>query len=151
MQEIKVRLLESYDINLGVPAYQTDGAAGADLKACLPEGSIVLAPKERRLIPTGFAVQIPHGYEWQIRPRSGLSLKTGLLVPNSPGTIDSDYRGEVKVILANLGNGPVKIHHGDRIAQAVLNKFEQASFKVVNELDWSERGSGGFGSTGEGD
>ena len=151
MVEVQVKLLENFDSSLGVPAYQTNGAAGADLKACLPEGSIILAPKERKLIPTGLAVQIPEGFEWQIRPRSGLSLKTGLIIPNSPGTIDCDYRGEVKIILANYSDEPVQIHHGERIAQAVLNKYERAVFLTTEKLSDSERGSGGFGSTGKGD
>lgn len=146
---IKIKFLDHYDRTFGSPAYQSTGAAGVDLRASLPEGKLVVSPGERTLVSTGLSVEIPEGLEWQIRPRSGLSLKTGLLVPNSPGTIDSDYRGEVKVILGNFSESPITINHGDRIAQAVLCRFERAEFVVVDELSASDRGEGGFGSTGK--
>lgn len=147
--KVKIKFLSHFDESFGPPSYQSIGAAGADLRASLEEGSMTILPGERKLVPTGLSVEIPLGYEWQIRPRSGLSLKTGLLVPNSPGTIDSDYRGEVKVILGNFGEGPIVINHGDRIAQAVLCKFERADFIEVSKLSDSSRGAGGFGSTGK--
>lgn len=110
---------------------------------------MVLAPGERKLIPTGLSMEIPLGFEIQVRPRSGLSFKTGLMVVNAPGTIDADYRGEIKVILGNLGQNDEVITHGDRIAQLVLCPVWQASFEVASELSETERGSGGFGSTGK--
>ena len=130
-----------------LPAYETLGSAGMDLRANI-EGVINLQPFERKAIPTGLFIGLPQGIEAQIRPRSGLSLKTGLSIPNSPGTIDSDYRGEIKVIVANLSNTVVEIKDGDRIAQMVIAKYERAEWKVVTNLDETERGSGGFGSTG---
>lgn len=130
-----------------LPSYQTAGAAGADLCACLPE-PVVLAPSQRALIPTGLSFAIPSGYEIQVRPRSGLAAKHGVTVLNSPGTIDSDYRGEVKVILINLGTEDFTIAPGDRIAQMVVAPVEQTQFQVVEALSATERGQGGFGSTG---
>ncbi len=130
-----------------LPAYETMGSAGMDLKANI-EGAINLQPFERLAVPTGLFIALPHGFEAQIRPRSGLSLKSGLSIPNSPGTIDSDYRGEIKVIVANLSNNIVEIKDGDRIAQMVIAKYERAEWNVVTNLDETERGSGGFGSTG---
>jgi len=130
-----------------LPAYETMGSAGMDLKANI-EGVINLQPFERLAVPTGLFIALPHGFEAQIRPRSGLSLKSGLSIPNSPGTIDSDYRGEIKVIVANLSNDLVEIKDGDRIAQMVIAKYERAEWSVVTNLDETERGSGGFGSTG---
>lgn len=147
--QVKIKFLDHYDQSFETPAYQSSGAAGVDLRACLPEGKLIILPGERVLIPTGISVEIPVGFEWQIRPRSGLSLKTNLLVPNAPGTVDSDYRGEVKIILGNFGDGPTTIMHGDRVAQAVLCRFERAEFVVVDELSVSDRGIGGFGSTGK--
>lgn len=129
------------------PEYSTKQAAGADLHAFLAE-SVTIKPLERVLIPTGIHMAIPEGYEVQIRPRSGLAAKHGITVLNTPGTIDSDYRGEVKVILVNLSNEPFTVNNGDRIAQMVFSKCEQASFSIVKDLDETERGSGGFGSTG---
>lgn len=132
-----------------VPVYQTAGAAGADLSAYLPTGTIRIAPGERALIPTGLKMEIPSGYEVQVRPRSGLTIKHGLVVMNSPGTIDADYRGEVKVILANLGKEPIEIVHHMRIAQMVVAAAPQAAFLVSQEeLSHTDRGVGGFGSTG---
>lgn len=147
---VKVQKLVHYDPNLPLPSYETLGAAGADVRACLGEGEkIVLAPGERKLIPTGMAFEIPVGFEIQVRPRSGLSFKTGLMVVNSPGTIDADYRGEVKVILGNLGMKEEVIAHGDRIAQLVLCPVWQARFEEASELSETARGNGGFGSTGK--
>ncbi len=130
-----------------LPAYQTGGSAGADLMALLDE-PVVIEPGNRALIPTGIALELPVGYEAQVRPRSGLAAKAGLTVLNAPGTIDSDYRGEVSVILINHGSEPAIIRDGDRIAQLVIAPVVQASFSLVHELDSTERGSGGFGSTG---
>jgi dUTP pyrophosphatase len=130
-----------------LPAYATEGAAGLDIRANTPE-PIVLAPLERQLIPTGLFVAIPLGYEIQIRPRSGLAFKHGITVLNTPGTIDADYRGEIKVLLVNLSNISFTIEPGERIAQMVLAKHEILSWKTTNALPSTERGAGGFGSTG---
>ena len=147
---VKVLKLEHFDVKLPLPSYETLGAAGADIRACLGEGEqIVLAPGERKLIPTGLAFEIPLGFEVQVRPRSGLSFKTGLMVVNAPGTIDADYRGEIKVILGNLGSIQEVISHGDRVAQLVLCPVWQASFELTDELSDTARGAGGFGSTGK--
>lgn len=147
---VKVLKLAHFDPSFALPAYETLGAAGADVRACLGVGEqMVLAPGERKLIPTGLSMEIPLGFEIQVRPRSGLSFKTGLMVVNAPGTIDADYRGEIKVILGNLGQNDEVIAHGDRIAQLVLCPVWQASFEVASELSETERGSGGFGSTGK--
>lgn len=131
-----------------LPEYKTPGAAGVDLYANIDD-SIVLKPLERTLVPTGLYLEIPLGYEAQVRPRSGLALKSGIGVVNSPGTIDSDYRGEIKVILVNLSNEVVEIVDGERIAQLVFARHEQASWEEVTELSNSDRGQGGFGSTGK--
>lgn len=147
---VKVKLLENFDRELQLPGYETDGAAGADVRASIgPNESITIKPGERTLIPTGLAMEIPFGYEIQVRPRSGLSFKTGLMVCNSPGTIDCDYRGEVKVILGNLGSKDEVINHGERVAQLVLAPVTQAKYEVVDELGETDRGAGGFGSTGK--
>lgn len=138
------------DAGLPLPEYQTAGAAGADLRADLGGAELVLAPGEIRLIPTGLRVQIPDGYEMQIRPRSSLALKHGLGLPNSPGTIDSDYRGPLGVIMINLGAQPYTVTHGERIAQAVIAPVIRASYVVAQALDDTARGAGGFGSTGRG-
>lgn len=130
---------------LPLPAYATGGAAGMDVVAA---EAIVIAPGARHAVATGFAMAIPEGYEVQVRPRSGLALKHGVTCLNTPGTIDSDYRGEVKVILANLGDQPFEIARGDRIAQLVPAPVLRASLTLVDTLDATERGSGGFGSTG---
>ncbi len=124
----------------------TDGSVGFDLPAAI-EAPITLAPGERRLVPCGFAVAIPRGYEGQVRPRSGLALKQGLSIPNAPGTIDPDYRGEVGVILINLSQDPVQIEPGQRIAQLVVCPVAQCVLEEVDELDHTSRGSGGFGHT----
>ena len=130
-----------------LPVYQTGGSAGADVKALLDE-PVVIEPGERTLIPTGIALELPIGYEAQVRPRSGLAAKSGLTVLNTPGTIDSDYRGEITVILINHGSEPAIVQNGDRIAQLVIAPVVQASFSLTHELNSTERGSGGFGSTG---
>ena len=135
-----------------LPAYQTVGSAGADICANLPvemrAAGFVLQPMERAIVPTGLRVAIPEGFEMQIRPRSGLALKHGITLPNTPGTIDSDYRGPLGVALVNLGAAPYVVSHGDRIAQCVIAPVLQAGFEVVDELDSTARGAGGFGSTG---
>jgi len=134
---------------LPLPAYQTDGAAGFDLVAALPEGEpLVLAPLGRALVPTGLVFEIPPGHEGQVRPRSGLALKHGITVLNAPGTIDADYRGEVQVILINLGAEPFAIRRGERIAQFVAAPVTRARLVVVEAVGATVRGSGGFGSTG---
>lgn len=133
--------------NLPLPSYESEHAAGMDLRAALDE-SITLAPGERSLIPTGLQMALPAGYEAQIRPRSGLAHREGITMLNTPGTIDADYRGEVKVLAINLGETPFEIQHGNRIAQMVIAPVVQGSPKEVDQLPESERGSGGFGSTG---
>ncbi len=130
------------------PSYQSEGAAGMDISAFLPFGEIAIKPGSYAAIPTGVSMEIPEGYEVQVRPRSGLAFKYGVTVLNSPGTIDSDYRGEIRVCLANHGNADFVVHDGDRIAQLVLSRCERAVFSFVNELSSTQRGQGGFGSTG---
>ncbi len=140
------------DPSLPLPVYQTAGAAGADICANFPPetrvGGLTLQPMQRAVCPTGLRVAIPDGYEMQIRPRSGLATKHGITLPNTPGTIDSDYRGPLGVALVNLGTEPYTIRHGDRVAQAVVAPVVRAGFVVVEALDETERGEGGFGSTG---
>jgi dUTP pyrophosphatase len=134
---------------LPLPRYETSGAAGMDLIAAIGEGeAMVLQPGERALVPTGLAIALPDGFEAQVRPRSGLAAKNGVTVLNSPGTIDCDYRGEVKVILINHGREPFTIERGTRIAQMVVAPVTQAVFREVESLDETARGAGGFGSTG---
>jgi dUTP pyrophosphatase len=135
--------------DLLLPAYESSTAAGADIRAALPEEIVILQPLERAAIPTGLAMSIPRGYEAQLRPRSGLALKQGLSLVNAPGTIDADYRGEVKVIVINLGQEPIEISHGMRIAQLVIAPVIQAEFENVKTLDKTIRGTAGFGSTGQ--
>jgi dUTP pyrophosphatase len=135
--------------NNPLPAYETKSSAGMDLRAYLPEGSITLEPMQRCLIPTGLYMEIPDGYEGQVRPRSGLALKSGITVLNSPGTIDADYRGQICVILINLSDKPFVINSGDRIAQMVIARCEQAEMVEVEILSETERGAGGFGHTGK--
>jgi len=145
--------LEGADQALGLPSYETAGAAGADLRANFPEGErggLVIVAGARVLVPTGLRLELPQGYEVQIRPRSGLALKHGITLPNSPGTIDSDYRGPLGVILLNAGDQPFAVNHGDRIAQMVVAPVVQARFELVSELGETARGEGGFGSTGRG-
>jgi dUTP pyrophosphatase len=133
--------------NNELPHYATAGAAGMDIRANIEE-AIVLTPMQRMLIPTGIFMEIPEGYEVQVRPRSGLAFKNGLTCLNSPGTIDSDYRGEIKVLLINLSNEPQTINNNDRIAQLVVAKYETAQLQLVNELNETVRAAGGFGHTG---
>ena len=135
---------------LSLPAYETSGSAGMDVRAAVPDTDpMVLMPGARAMVPTGLSVAIPEGYEIQVRPRSGLAAKHGLTCLNTPGTIDSDYRGEIKVILVNLGEAPFTIARGERIAQLVLAPVTQLGWKQVGGLDETDRGAGGFGSTGQ--
>ncbi len=150
---IKVQFVwdEGADQGLGLPSYETAGAAGADLRANFPKDmrdGVVLNPGERSLVPTGLRLAVPDGYEVQIRPRSGLALKHGITLPNSPGTIDSDYRGPLGVIVMNAGSEPFHVTHGARIAQMVVAPVMQADFELCTTLDGTDRGTGGFGSTG---
>lgn len=133
--------------NNDLPHYATSGSAGMDIRANLLE-TVVLSPLERKLIPTGIFLEIPQGYEGQVRPRSGLALKNGITCLNSPGTIDSDYRGELNVLLINLSNIPFTINNNDRIAQLVVTKVEKAELILVQQLNETERNAGGFGHTG---
>lgn len=142
---MKVKIVNKSSNDL--PQYETIGSAGMDLRANLT-APVTLQSLERKLIPTGLFIELPMGYEAQIRPRSGLSYKKGLSLPNTPGTIDSDYRGELKVIMINLSTEPQTITHGDRVAQMVIAKYEQAIFEEVEMLSDTKRGEGGFGSTG---
>ena len=130
-----------------LPKYATPQSAGMDLRANIEE-AFTLKPLERKLVPTGLFISLPEGYEAQVRPRSGLALKHGITVLNTPGTVDADYRGEVGVVLVNLSNEPFTVEPGERIAQMVIAKHEQAGFVVVEELDETERGAGGYGHTG---
>jgi dUTP pyrophosphatase len=140
------------DRSLALPSYETPGAAGADIRAnLLPEdrmAGVTLAPMQRTVVPTGIRIEIPVGYEVQIRPRSGLAVKHGITLPNTPGTIDSDYRGPLGVALVNLSGAPYTVQHGDRIAQMIVAPVMQAGFDVVETLSETARGTGGFGSTG---
>lgn len=142
---MKLKIVNTSDNPL--PEYETTGSAGVDLRAQLQE-PVMLKPLQRALIPTGLFIELPDGYEAQVRPRSGLALKKGVTVLNSPGTIDSDYRGEIKIILINLSNETTIINTGERIAQLIVSKFEKVSFKEVDELNETKRGEGGFGHTG---
>lgn len=143
----KLKLRRTGPIEVPLPAYQTPGSAGLDLCAALPE-PVQLAPGERRLIPTGLIFEIPSGYEGQVRPRSGLALKHGITVVNSPGTIDADFRGEVGIVLINHGSTPFVIEPLSRIAQLVFAKVEQFELSLSDSLSETTRGSGGYGSTG---
>ena len=146
MNEVTIRIINRSQHEL--PAYATAGSSGMDVRAYLSE-PIVLNPLERVLIPTGLFAEIPIGYEWQVRPRSGLAVKQGITCLNTPGTIDSDYRGEIKVLLINLSQEPQRIANGDRIAQLVLAKVESAQLMPVVTLSETQRGEGGFGHTGK--
>ncbi|WP_035577589.1 dUTP diphosphatase [Hyphomonas jannaschiana] len=150
MNEVNVAVLPlPHFEGLQLPAYETAGSAGMDVRAAVPEGEpMVLAPGARAMVPTGLSVAIPQGYEIQVRPRSGLAAKHGLTCLNTPGTIDSDYRGEIKVILVNLGQEAFTIQRGERIAQLVLAPVTRLAWQAVDSLDETERGAGGFGSTG---
>mgnify|MGYP003289071967 FL=1 len=142
-----VKIVNKSDNQL--PVYETINSAGMDLRAYLPEGAITLKPMQRMLIPTGLFMEIPEGYEGQVRPRSGLAIKNGITVLNTPGTIDADYRGEVKIILINLSDTDFVINSGDRVAQIVFAKCEQMEVINVETLSETERGAGGFGHTGK--
>lgn len=144
MLEVKIINKSSHPL----PAYETEGAAGMDIRAWLNE-PVVLKPLERKLIPTGLYLELPLGYEAQLRPRSGLAFKHGISLPNSPATIDADYRGELKVALINLSTEDFVVVNGERIAQMVIAKHENVQWKVVETLSESKRGEGGFGSTGK--
>ena len=142
---MKVKIVNQSENKL--PFYQTEDSAGMDLRAALSE-SVELKPLERKLVPTGLSIELPKGYEAQVRPRSGLSFKHGVTVLNAPGTIDADYRGEIGVILVNLSDKAFTVEPGERIAQLVVSKYEKIVWEDVGELHTSERGTGGFGSTG---
>lgn len=144
---MEVKIVNKSDNQL--PAYETVNSAGMDLRAYLPEGAIVIKPLQRVLVPTGLFMEIPEGYEGQVRPRSGLAIKNGITVLNTPGTIDADYRGEVKIILINLSDTDFTINSGDRIAQIIFAKCEQMEVVNVETLSETERGAGGFGHTGK--
>jgi dUTP pyrophosphatase len=146
MSELTIRIINQ-SVN-PLPVYATDGSSGMDLRASL-DSDIVLAPLERCLVPTGLFLEIPSGFEAQIRPRSGLAIKQGLTCLNTPGTIDADYRGEIKVILVNLSAEVQHIHHGDRIAQMVFQKVEKVNWMEVLEISETDRSAGGFGHTGK--
>jgi dUTP pyrophosphatase len=147
--DVRISRLPHHDCALALPGYETRGAAGMDLRLCAPDhGAITLAPGARALAPTGLSIALPDGVEAQVRPRSGLALKHGVTVANAPGTVDSDYRGELKVILINLGDAPVTLAHGDRIAQIVFAAVHRAHWIEAETLDDTGRGTGGFGSTG---
>ena len=152
MIDLPVLKLDNHDPALRLPAYETTASSGMDLIACLSQADrnagIKLPNLGRVLVPTGIAISLPAGYEAQVRPRSGLAMRQGVTVLNSPGTIDSDYRGEIKVLLVNLGSETMTIRHGDRIAQMVVAPVVQAQLRVVDDLDETSRGAGGFGSTG---
>ena len=151
MVSLKLSWVEGADREVVLPSYETPGAAGADVRAnFLDRGRVLLAPGERALIPTGLCMEIPLGFEVQVRPRSGLALKHVITLANAPGTIDSDYRGELGVILLNAGDAPFEVVHGERIAQLVVAPVVQAEFALVQGLSGTARGGGGFGSTGRG-
>lgn len=143
---MKVRIINKSEHQM--PEYATAMSAGMDLRANLPDGDVELRPLERRLIPTGLHIALPDGYEAQIRPRSGLAAKYGVTVLNTPGTIDADYRGEIKVILVNLSNETFMVKNGERVCQMVVAKYEKVEWEETDNLDDTERGEGGFGHTG---
>ena len=145
MTEVKIKILNTSTNAL--PEYATEGSSGMDIRASLLS-PVILKPMERQLIPTGLFIELPTGHEAQIRPRSGLALKQGITCLNTPGTIDSDYRGEIKVLLVNLSNEEQLINNNDRIAQIVICKVEKAAFILVQQLEETDRGAGGFGHTG---
>lgn len=146
MQSVNIKIINNSSNQL--PAYETEGSAGMDLRANL-ENEITLAPLQRALVPTGLFIELPLGYEAQVRPRSGLAIKHGITCLNSPGTIDSDYRGEIKIILVNISNESFTIQHGERIAQMIIHPVVKATWQSVKVLMESKRGEGGFGHTGK--
>ena len=150
MDPIRVKLqVLAHGQNLPLPSYATPGSAGVDLRAALGPEGLSIAPGERVLIPTGIALAVPQGYEAQVRPRSGLAIKHGITMLNSPGTIDSDYRGEIKVIAINHGSEPFLVESGERIAQLVISSVARAQWQQVDVLDETDRAAGGFGHTGK--
>lgn len=146
MKELEVKIINRS--HHALPAYETHGAAGMDVRAYLPEGPLTLAPGDRALVGTGLYVQLPEGYEMQIRPRSGLAWKHGITIVNTPGTVDSDYRGEIKVILMNAGREPFVVADGERVCQMVIQQYTRVRWESVERLDRTERENGGFGHTG---
>jgi len=146
MQQVLIKVINQSDNE--IPQYATPGSAGMDLKANLKE-PVNLKPLQRQMIPTGLFIELPDGYEGQVRPRSGMANKQGITCLNSPGTVDSDYRGEIKIILINLSDSDQTIHHGDRIAQLIIARVEKANWELVQQLNNSTRGEGGFGHTGK--
>ena len=146
MKTLKVKIINRNHHPL--PAYATPGSAGMDVRAFLPDGPVVLGPLERALIPTGLYMQLPKGYECQIRPRSGLAIKHGISLVNTPGTVDSDYRGEIGVILVNLSNEPFTVNDGERVCQMVITSYTRVDGEPVERIDETERGDGAFGHTG---
>jgi dUTP pyrophosphatase len=146
MHEVLIRVVNQSDND--TPQYATSGSAGMDIKANLKE-PVILKPLQRQMIPTGLFIELPEGYEAQVRPRSGMANKQGITCLNSPGTVDSDYRGEIKIILINLSDTDQTIYHGDRIAQMIIAKVEKAKWELVQQLNSSVRGEGGFGHTGK--
>jgi len=146
MSAIQIKIINQSSNPL--PAYATMGSSGMDIRANL-EQAWVLAPQERALVPTGLFIELPEGYEAQVRPRSGLAIKQGITCLNSPGTIDADYRGEIKIILINLSGEKQVVEHGDRIAQLIIQRVERASWKEVDQLETTQRNEGGFGHTGK--
>lgn len=146
MSKVKVKIINQSSNPL--PEYGTRGSAGMDVRANL-SAPLVLKPMERILVPTGLFIELPEGYEMQVRPRSGLAIKQGLTCLNTPGTIDADYRGEIKIILINLSQEEQTIHHGDRIAQMIVSQVEQVKWKLVTEISVTDRHAGGFGHTGK--
>lgn len=146
MQTVSVKVINQSTNDL--PSYQTEHSAGMDIRANLTE-AITLSPGQRKLIPTGLFIELPEGYEAQIRPRSGLALKHGITVLNSPGTIDADYRGEIMVLLINLSDADFVVEHGERIAQMIVSPYQQVRWEATDNLSETERGAGGYGSTGK--
>ncbi len=146
--KLKIKIRRTDCLDLPLPSYQTEHSAGMDLMAAV-EKDVVIAPGKWGLVPTGIAIELPPGYEAQIRPRSGLAAKYGISLVNTPGTVDSDYRGEIKVILINFGDAPYTVMRGDRIAQMVINEVVHAELVHVEELNATKRGDGGFGHTGQ--
>lgn len=146
-QRIKITRLSEATADIPLPTYATNGSAGMDIYAAI-EQDLEIKPGETVLIPTGFSIELPHGFEAQIRPRSGLAVKHSIGIMNSPGTIDPDYRGEVKIILTNFGQQNFTVRRGDRIAQMVIARYERIVWEEVHQLSETQRGSGGFGSTG---
>jgi dUTP pyrophosphatase len=145
MPEVLIKIINQSGNS--IPHYATPGSAGMDIRANL-QAPVTLQPLQREMVPTGLFIELPEGYEAQVRPRSGLANKKGITCLNSPGTVDSDYRGEIKVILINLSSDQQVIEHGDRIAQMIISKVEKAKWQLVHELNETERGEGGFGHTG---